>query len=76
MNIELHLNVIMAAMKCLSSFLIYSAILQHDEPFGTTPDSRFLIDTLKLLNTTNEIILDLKAEHECAFLAHQFLFIV
>jgi hypothetical protein len=41
------LEVTMTAMKCLSSFLIYSAILQHDEPFGNTRDSRFLIHTLK-----------------------------
>jgi len=67
------LELIMTAMKSLSSFLIYSAILQYDEPFGNNPDSRFLIHNLKLLNTTNEIILDLNSQHERTFLSHEFL---
>jgi hypothetical protein len=70
---RIRLEIIMTAMKSLSSFLIYSAILQHDEPFGNIPDSRFLIHNLKLLNTTNEIILDLNSEHERTFLTHEFL---
>lgn len=67
------LELIMTAMKSFSSFLIYSAIFQHDEPFGSTPESRFLIHNLKLLNTTNEITLDLYPQHERTFLTHEFL---
>jgi hypothetical protein len=67
------IELITTAMKSSSSFLIYSAILQHDEPFGTTPDSRYLIHDLKLLNTTNEITLDLNPQHERTFLPHEFL---
>jgi hypothetical protein len=68
------LEIIMTAIKSFSSFLIYSAILQHDEPLGiNTPESRFLIHSLKLLNTTNEITLDLYPQHERTFLPHEFL---
>ncbi len=67
------LEIIMTAMKSLSSFLIYSAILQRDEPFGDTPDSKFIIHNLKLLNNTNEITLDLNSQQERTLLSHEFL---
>jgi hypothetical protein len=67
------LELIMSAMKPLSSFLIYSSILQHDEPFGKTPDARFLLHSFKLLNTTNDITLDLNPQHERTILPTEFL---
>jgi hypothetical protein len=67
------LQLIMSAMKSFSSFLIYSAILQRDEPFGNTTDSRFLIHSFKLLNTTNKITLDLNPQHERTFLPSEFI---
>ena len=64
---------IMSIIKSSSSFLIYSAILQRDEPFGNTTDSRFLINNLKLLTTTNQITLDLNPQHERTILPSEFL---
>ena len=70
---RLTLQLIMSAMKSFSSFLIYSASLQRDEPFGNTTDSRFLIHSFKLLNTTNKITLDLNPQQERTFLPSEFL---
>lgn len=67
------LELIMTAMQSLSSFLIYSAILQYDEPYSNTPDSRFLIHDLRLLNKTNQIILPFNRQHERTILTHEFL---
>jgi hypothetical protein len=67
------LELIMTAMKHLPSFLIYSAILQHDEPFDKTPESRLLVHNLTLLNTTNEINLDLNSQHERTLMLTEFL---
>jgi len=67
------LELIMAATEHFSSFLIYSAILQHDEPFGKTTDSRLLVNHLKLLNITNELILDLNSQHERTVIPNEFL---
>lgn len=70
---RLTLELIMTVIKSFSSFLIYSAILQYDEPFDTTPDSRYLIHHLQLLNKTNQITLSLNLEHERTILPHEFL---
>ncbi|CAF3111461.1 unnamed protein product [Rotaria sp. Silwood2] len=67
------LELIMTAMKYLSSFLIYSAIFQYDKSLVTTSDSRFFIHNLKLLSTTNEITLDLDLQHERTVIPSEFL---
>ncbi|CAF4346471.1 unnamed protein product, partial [Adineta steineri] len=70
------LQLITTTLKQLSSsssFLIYSAILQQDEPFGNTTDSRLLINNLKLLNTTNDFILDLNIQHERTVIPNEVL---
>ena len=56
-----------------SSFLVYSAVIQRDEPSGITSDSRYLLHSLHLLNTTNEFTLNFPLRHERTFLPNEFL---
>ncbi|CAF3200686.1 unnamed protein product [Rotaria socialis] len=67
------LELIMAAMKYLSSFLICSAIFQYDRSSVNAVDSRFLIRDIKLLSKTNKITLDLTSQHERTVIPNEFL---
>ncbi|CAF1142206.1 unnamed protein product [Rotaria sordida] len=66
-------ELIIKAMKYLSSFLIYSAIFQYDKSLVNRSNSRFFIHDLKLLNPTNEITLDLNSQHERTVIPNEFL---
>ena len=58
------LELIMTTIKYLSSFLIYSAIFQYDKSLINPIEPRYIIHNLKLLNTTNQIVLNFYAQHE------------
>lgn len=68
---RLALQLLISAVQ--SSFLIYSAVIQRDEPSGTTSDSRFVLHSLHLLNTIDEFTLNFPLRHERTFLPHEFL---
>ncbi|UJR08135.1 hypothetical protein I4U23_012411 [Adineta vaga] len=67
------IEILMTAMKPCFSFLVYSATLQHDEPFGKRADSRLLIHSLELLNTTDQFTLDLDVQHERTIIPNEIL---
>jgi hypothetical protein len=56
-----------------SSFLIYSAIFQHNEALNPSSKSRYFVHHLALLNPTDRITLDLPRRHERTVSTHEFL---
>ena len=70
---RLALELISTAVSSSSSFLVYSAVIQRDEPSTITPESRYLLHSFKLLNTTHEFTLTLPPQLERTFLPHEFL---
>lgn len=67
------IEVVTTAMRRFSTFLVYSATLQHDDAFGNKQDSRLLVHTLRLLNTSEQFILTMDPQHERTVVQNEIL---
>ncbi|CAF0989176.1 unnamed protein product [Adineta ricciae] len=67
------IEILTRAIQQFSSFLVYSATLQHEAPFGDRTDSRLVVHSLTMLNTVNQIALRFDSDHERTIVPNEVL---